>query len=433
MTENTSSRYPEVREPDWNQLYTSVSTVFTPASPIVERALFAGRLHQISRVLDAINQSGLHAVLYGERGVGKTSLANILAEILNAQGAEVITSKVNCDATDDFASAWRKALAEVPCIEEATGTGFVPQTNETRQTLADRLPKKPKPHDVRVLLGSLPQTMVLVFDEFDRLKPRAVRPFTDLIKALSDYSVDATVVLVGVANTVDQLVKDHQSIERAIVQVHLPRMPPREIRAILETGAEKLGVRIDRPSTNHIMNLSQGLPHYAHLVGLHAIRAAVGRRSQIVQMQDAERGVKAAVQNAQQSTKNQYHLATTSSHRTAIFHQVLLACALAHKDPLSHFRASEVIKPLTKIMGRAYGIPAFARHLNEFCTEERGRVLERSGTERRRRYRFCNPLLEPYVIMDGLSRNLITKAALAELIAIEPGREAQGRGGGLAT
>ena len=51
--------------------------VFTPSAPIDRLRLFAGRDQQRLAVLDAILQRGRHAVLFGERGVGKTSCANI--------------------------------------------------------------------------------------------------------------------------------------------------------------------------------------------------------------------------------------------------------------------------------------------------------------------------------------------------------------------
>jgi DNA-binding NtrC family response regulator len=47
-------------------------TVFTPSAPINDKALFAGRIDQVRQVMDAVSQRGRHAVIYGERGVGKT-------------------------------------------------------------------------------------------------------------------------------------------------------------------------------------------------------------------------------------------------------------------------------------------------------------------------------------------------------------------------
>lgn len=74
-------------------------TVFTPTIPVSEESLFAGRMDEIRRVVDVINQRGRHAVVYGERGVGKTSLANIISTKLTSP-REIVAPRVNCDGTD---------------------------------------------------------------------------------------------------------------------------------------------------------------------------------------------------------------------------------------------------------------------------------------------------------------------------------------------
>jgi Holliday junction resolvasome RuvABC ATP-dependent DNA helicase subunit len=52
---------------------------FTPHRPIDLPEWFAGRTHLLDRAADAVNTSGRHVVLFGERGAGKTSLARVLA------------------------------------------------------------------------------------------------------------------------------------------------------------------------------------------------------------------------------------------------------------------------------------------------------------------------------------------------------------------
>jgi Cdc6-like AAA superfamily ATPase len=405
----------EASPPDWNALYYAASSAFTPASPIVDVELFSGRITQVSKVIDAINQSGQHAVLYGERGVGKTSLANVLASFLRNSGAQVAVSKINCDAADTFHSACKKSLQELRWVAPKPTAGFSAIPEPVQHNLAEQLPESSGPNDVRVVLAGVNVGTILVFDEFDRLPLKHVRAFTDLIKGLSDYAVRSTIVIVGVADTIDQLIRDHASIERAIIQVLLPRMETIEIREILNKGAARLSMEFEQPAREHIAHLAHGLPHYAHLVGLHSVRSAIQRRSLLVQMPDVEGGVRASVENVQQSIKALYHSATASSHRTAIFQQVLLACALARKDPLSYFQAADVVKPLSKIMNKDYSIPAFARHLKKLCDDDRGPVLERIGPERRQRYRFRNPLFEPFIIMNGLSMKLINDESLAQL------------------
>ena len=55
-----------------------LNKVFTPTAPIQQKEFFIGRLKELNHIVNAINEKGQHAILYGERGVGKTSLANIM-------------------------------------------------------------------------------------------------------------------------------------------------------------------------------------------------------------------------------------------------------------------------------------------------------------------------------------------------------------------
>ena len=50
---------------------------FSPSSPITEKELFAGRQEQLDRLSDVLSSRGQHALVYGDRGVGKTSLAKV--------------------------------------------------------------------------------------------------------------------------------------------------------------------------------------------------------------------------------------------------------------------------------------------------------------------------------------------------------------------
>src|SRR4051794_6281517 len=81
-----------------------LKAAFSPHSPIRRPDFFLGRIDQIRAATDAITTSGLHVVIYGERGVGKTSLANILTEVLEDVLA---TSRVNCAERETFNSVIR--------------------------------------------------------------------------------------------------------------------------------------------------------------------------------------------------------------------------------------------------------------------------------------------------------------------------------------
>jgi MoxR-like ATPase len=147
--------------------------VFTPGAPINDRELFAGRIEQIRQILSAVSQRGYHAILFGERGVGKTSLSNVLAELLRDTGVTGhLLSRVNCDASDDYSSLWRKVLRDIVVTKSRPGIGFTADQIETSQSVIDALPDVLTPDEVRRTLTQLAKGVILVvvFDEFDRVE-----------------------------------------------------------------------------------------------------------------------------------------------------------------------------------------------------------------------------------------------------------------------
>lgn len=400
---------------EYRQLSFDAGRVFTPGSPINERELFAGRLPQVRRILDTISQRGYHGVLYGERGVGKTSLANVLAPFVSDTVSDYLFARVNCDASDTFSSIWRKAFQDVVLTTRKPGFGFAAADVVTHRSLVDSLPEEIAPNDVRRVLDDLGKGIVLVFvfDEFDRLTDKKVTAMmADTIKGLSDYGTPATILLIGVADSVDDLIEEHQSIERALNQINMQRMSDEEITQIVVNGIARLTMTIDTSARDEIVSLSQGLPYITHLLSLHVIRAALAAQTKSVELTHVQRGIADSLEQWQQSTKTSYYLATKSQQPDTIYREVLLACALAERDDLGYFSAASVRKPLRIIAGKAYDIPNFAAHLKHFSEAQRGNVLQRVGEKRRIRYRFTSPILCPYILMKGFNDDLLDKDKL---------------------
>ena len=90
-----------------------------------------------------------------------------------------------------------------------------------------------------------------------------------------------------------------------------------------------------------------------------------------------------------------------------MYKEVLLSCALAKTDQLGYFAPTDLRELMSRIMGKASKQSAFSRYLHDFCNEKRGRVLQKSGSRYKHRYRFNNPHLQPLVVMRGLQDGLI--------------------------
>jgi replication-associated recombination protein RarA len=99
---------------------------FSPSAPITSQEFFLGRLDQLEDVIDGINERGQHIVVYGERGVGKTSFANIVGTHLIG----VFPVKVTCNRSDGFRALWDKAFKKVQ-FERTTAGSFAPISEES--------------------------------------------------------------------------------------------------------------------------------------------------------------------------------------------------------------------------------------------------------------------------------------------------------------
>lgn len=398
------------QEADLIRARVALSSAFIPSGPVNDRDLFAGRIDQVSKVLRVVGQEGQHVILYGERGVGKTSLASLAHEFWNdvyKDYAQVIPARYNCNPQDTYATVWGNIAQVISDTYEKRGEDL-PSSPSWRRLFEEIYSGGASPHAVRRFLDLSGKSLIIVIDEFDRVTDTQIAGlFASTIKELSDYLVDTTLVLVGVADTIDDLMEDHASVDRALVQVPMPPMSTDELVAIIEKGYERAGIKASPEVLDKMGRFAQGLPHYAHRFGQEAGYAALNRGSFEIDADDVNIAMQEAVSQTHETIRFAYHAATTSPQKDALFAKVLLACALAPRDDLGYFAPADVRDPLTEVVGKRYDIPQYISHLKKFCEKVRGPVLESEGEDYRRRYRFINPLMRTYVVLRGLQEEII--------------------------
>lgn len=220
-----------------------LDTVFRPSAPINSNELFFGRRTQQWALGEAVRSPGQHAVIYGSRGVGKTSLASVFGRQVAGEGHIAVI--VTCDLSDNFASLWQKFIDEcgIWLAENPSKEPLRPAIERAAEILnSDEI----GPGQVRVAMRTITATpgvgqLVIFFDEFDQLVDHTtIELLANTIKALSDKAEPVTIIPVGVAHSVDDLINAHQSIRRSLAQVQMPRMSRGELRDIVLKGLGQL-------------------------------------------------------------------------------------------------------------------------------------------------------------------------------------------------
>ena len=392
-----SPTIPHSKE-EWFSLDTAVMQAFTPHGPIDEDALFAGRSGLTLDVIDVVFQKGCHAIIYGERGVGKTSFANILRDKIFSRSSTIKVSKRNCTATHNYKTIWQDIFDDY-IIEGRKSTEYI-----TDNTTA---------YDIYKIFDMLSpsERTVIVIDEFDRVKDTSTfEKMADTIKYLADFGSRATIIIVGVGQNVHDLFGGHPSIHRNIRQIKMPKMDRAELLAILDKRMQILNMSAAEGIVSKIIDLSQGFPGFTHLIAQAAFRAAVARKEMTVSDFDLRSGIQRCVDLADEQIKDAYYKAVRSTKPNHYYKEALTAFALAESNERGYFKAMAIKEPFSAIMGKPMEIPNYARHLKEFQDLERGPVLAREGKPKSYEYRFLDPLLKPFSILYGIKDGIISMA-----------------------
>jgi Cdc6-like AAA superfamily ATPase len=401
----------------WLQEHFEVRQLFSPAAPINAADLFAGRREEIKRFLSAIAERGRHVILYGERGVGKTSLASIF-HFLVSESSQIIHIRKQASPDDNYTSLWRKVFRDLTYTKiESLGYG---NEKEDLKSVADLYRDYITSDDVARELDKFQKHTVIIFDEFDKIYDIETKKLmSHTIKLLSDLGINSTIVLVGVADDINTLVDEHESVKRNLEEIKMPRMSKNELIEILSERLPRLNLTINKNAQSKIVCLSKGLPEYVHALGKNAAIHAINNKKKVIDEADVDIAIEIFLHQSDQSSNNCFRKAIQSNKKNALYESVLLACALAETDDEGKFVANSLIAPLSILLKRKINIHNFQANLAAFCKEERGRILEKHGTARSFKYRFHEPKMQPYIIMKGILSGKLNEKMLKILLPLK--------------
>ena len=239
-------------------------STFTPAQPVIDPRMFAGRREILETLISAVEDQRSHVVIYGERGAGKTSLLRMLSRA--AMEAKYIVVYFSCGATSDFTETFRAVASEIPLLYHSSVS---PISSNVGTSLLDLIGQsKLTPRLFGDAAAKLVGTRVLVvLDEFDRAEsPEFRRDVAELIKTLSDVSARLQLVIGGVATDLIDLMEHIPSIRRSVAALRVPAMDDAEIVALIENGAKMSGVKFDAAAIDLIVSAARGSPYLTSLL-----------------------------------------------------------------------------------------------------------------------------------------------------------------------
>ena len=389
-----------------------VNQLFTPSTPVTVAELFAGRSAQMVRINDTIAEPGRHAIIFGERGVGKTSLVQVVPYIVPGRRDRVRYCRIQAFPQDTFHTLATKIFKR---IKFRGNIGEGEKEYDVSQTMVGEI----TPDDVVTEFSNFTQNdiPIVVIDEFNEIQnSQTPTLIANTIKALSDAGTNVTVIIVGVADNVSNLIKEHESIQRCTEQIPMPRMNNDDLLAVLEPRLRQLGFTISGDAKWKIINLAKGLPAYVHGMGKHACLNALmfGGRSKLG-LVDVDAAMDSVIASSHQYFKDTYESATHSNQPGNLLKQVLTACAQARTDEGGFFSPSAVKEPLANILGKPVEIANFQNHLLAFIDSKRGPILKRKGEPRAYRFRFDQPAMQPYVLMRAVKEEILDESAMQAL------------------
>ena len=267
-----------IKGADEDRLREILRAHLTPSDHIKTPDRLFGREKTLQQLSRAFNSSGRHVFIYGDRGVGKSSLALTSAYLVQSSTEEPIY--ITCGTGQSFGElVYAAANAGLPPDERletpASGSalslpfnlGGRTQGHSARANFATPESLTDAIELLRYLSTRRQGRTVIIFDEFERISDEQEKAlFAELIKNLPVFSNEISVIICGIGSSVDEMMGAHQSVSRKLETIEVSKISHDELWKIITVAASALGVSVDQKFLIRASILSDGFPHYVHLL-----------------------------------------------------------------------------------------------------------------------------------------------------------------------
>lgn len=370
---------------------------------------FFGREDEAARLVSVINSPGQHILVYGDRGVGKTSLAKTTCKVLLQGLQQGYFFEKSCDSNDTFASIFEAPLESVGIdfsFVESTKThneggdagvsvsfvkANVSSKRETKTT-SSTIIKPDSPSWVASQLKDI--SGVFLIDEADSIQSNEdKKKIAELIKLLSDCNSPFKLVVVGIAKTGEELTAGHPSVERCLKEVLLQRMCNDDLKKIVLNGMRNLNLIPDDYVVNKIVDISAGYPHFTHLVCLKCGEHAISNNERHVNKETLKVGLSEAVKDSEGALQRMFESTLRALNKPKEYKLLLLTAAYC-KTP--EFRSAELREKINKKFNVELDSQSLSRRLTLLTKGSNTTILYKPA---RGCFQFTDPRMPSFLKM----------------------------------
>jgi len=320
-----------------------LKTHLTPSKEIDSPERLLGREMELRRIARALNSEGRNIFIFGDRGIGKTSVALTAAHLNNSSRDEAIY--VPCGVGSSFGEVVQAIGNAVIPVAERIKPGRVRIAANIGYAGAaigggiehEPLGGIPKPSTITEALDILSfvaarrqgQTIVVI-DEFDRIGSDSDKVlFAELVKNLPPRNLNLRLIFCGIGQSVEDIIGAHLSSDRYLEPLELKKLHHNFLWDIIQTAADKIGVEIPRETVMRISIISDGFPHFVHLIGECMFWAMHDDPSEVICAcrEHYEQATRLALERTEPALRKAYQKATEKTKNQLEYEEALWALA----------------------------------------------------------------------------------------------------------
>lgn len=395
-----------------------LNQLVSPARPIQSIEFLQGREKELSSIRKALYAPGRHVFIYGDRGVGKSSLAAAAASIFQSADATYLDIGCTPDATLNgvVAAIAYRALDVSRIHKSKRAKSSALDFKYLKVAVNNEITLNDLSSEIKTLLDAVEvlrevslihsERPVVVLDEFDRISDPSQRAmFADLVKQLGDKKIGITFFFTGVAKTLDEILGAHPSAIRQFETIELPKLSWTARWDIAKNAANAFDVELDEQVCTRIAAVSDGYPYYVHLI-TEKLLWRVFEDPGVVSFVDKKMyhlGLRDAIDSINAELRRPYEMAV--SQRTDDFQEILWATADSEyldRDLRQMFTSyTYLMKQRAFAKRTALEYDEFTAVVRKLKSKSCGEVLVPARFNKKGWISYREPLLRGYVRMQA--------------------------------